>query len=242
MFEIDRIKAEKLKTEANSIADAAKSARRGHRNGTEVNTVRRRYNKFREKFNEFIKNNSNEESELSIDKVPSTAAFSGGGEMLDVVTNAEAAASALIKYEETSLDSKQEKKIKYSREGLSELDKMPIFKEDLSKSLDLLERGYYLGSVLIAGRLIDYSFSKILKDVDLQSGESKVEGIVRKLEEDDEIYESSDGKIVQALRTYRNLYSHNPGAEPDSDKSIMIIAGTIDYLKTLQKSDYTAYS
>lgn len=154
---------------------------------------------------------------------------------LDVMKRQAQAVITLLKTLINRLESQLESEampMKYNAELLSledEIKKLPdslvLYTEDIRKALNHFRRGCYLGSVMIAGRVVDVIIDKLKKkkgkDIDLDNAFRQLLG---------DKYKASE-KYVDALRLYRNKYAHNVGTNPTIPESIAILAGSVYLLK-----------
>lgn len=140
----------------------------------------------------------------------------------------------LEELESVSFEEEEEEELKQvSKEIEQELETdFPVLSSELYKSLDELRDGHLLASSLICGRIMDYALDKIGAAMKTDSVSDQLEHLAS----EDIIYESTEGKITDAIKQYRNMYAHEPGKHPDISDSLIILMGTTKFLKNIKES------
>lgn len=118
---------------------------------------------------------------------------------------------------------------------IQELNKqLPIYADDLNQSLDELRNGHYLASAMIAGRVIDHTIDQIKSSQSLGGPDE----VLNHLEEND-VVDSAEGQIMNAVKSYRNVYAHEVGKQPDLKETIIILLGCAKLLHNIQQANKT---
>lgn len=204
--------------------------------GKRVAALARDYNRFRKNANKILRN-TNIKEEATLDKI-SVPGKRGGSKIyieegeivLDrVKTNCRKVKEICSKIEEVSLPEEEERELKQLQEDIEELKntKFQKYAKDLEESLRAFRNTHFLGSALIAGRVLDVILDKLEGD----SRSEKIEFL-----ESRKILESkSGGKIVNAIKRYRNIYSHQVGEYPSLNEATIILVGTVDLVKRISE-------
>jgi|YelNatPaOPRAMG01_1025707.scaffolds.fasta_scaffold30489_2 hypothetical protein len=116
-----------------------------------------------------------------------------------------------------------EKKIKEEIEPI-----LPLFSTDLLESIKYFRSGYFLGSVLICGRIIVFFVEKVksqIPDISKIEPSQQWDAVINFLKEK-KIIKVEEGKmILEAIKLYRNKYSHIISEYPNLEESLLIIIG-----------------
>lgn len=135
----------------------------------------------------------------------------------------------------TTNDSSNESDYTEIEEEISELDKeLPLYAEDLQQSLIELENGHHLASAMIAGRVIDHTIDQIKSSQSLGGPDE----VLDRLEENG-VVDSNEGQIMNAVKSYRNVYAHEVGKSPDVKESFIILLGCAKLLHNIQSEGKT---
>ena len=133
----------------------------------------------------------------------------------------------------TPLSKEELKKLTPIREELEELSEvLPDinYERNLEEAIKEYEKGDYLASALISGRVIIYALNQIPK----KSDEEKVKflrekGIIEKGRKD--VHES----IIKASRRARNFFSHNIKVFPTPSEALSLLGDAIGILEIVSK-------
>jgi hypothetical protein len=118
---------------------------------------------------------------------------------------------------------------------ISEINaKLPLYANDLEKSLEELRSDHLLASALITGRVIDHTIDQIKSSQGLGGPEEVLDYL-----EDEGIVDSREGQITNAVKSYRNVYTHEVGKKPDVSESLIILLGTAKLLHNIQEAGKT---
>lgn len=120
-------------------------------------------------------------------------------------------------------------------EEISELNKeLPLYAEDLQQSLDELESGHHLASAMIAGRVIDHTIDQIKSSQSLGGPDEVLDQL-----EENGVVDSNEGQIMNAVKSYRNVYAHEVGKSPDVKETFIILLGCAKLLHNIQSASKT---
>lgn len=113
-------------------------------------------------------------------------------------------------------------------------DELPIYADDLEKSLDELRDGHYLASTMIAGRVIDHTIDQIKSSQQLGDPEEVLEHL-----ESNNIVDSTEGQITDSIKSYRDIFTHEIGKTPDLSETLIILLGCSKLLHSIQEEGKT---
>lgn len=133
-----------------------------------------------------------------------------------------------------SLSAKEKEELKVIKKDIEKMIEpiLPVCVMDLHKSLEEFNSGHYLASALICGRIIDVTINKLKKAL----GVSGIDEILSELNKMKVIEKGTEERVTRAIKQWRNIYSHQLGTYPDVTTSLIILAGTINLLKSIVKS------
>lgn len=109
---------------------------------------------------------------------------------------------------------------------------LPLYASDLELSINELECSHYLASVMISGRVIDYTLDQVKSSQRLGGPEE----VIKHLEEEG-IIDSPESKITASIKSYRNIHTHEIGKTPDSSEALIILAGCVKLLNNICEAD-----
>lgn len=110
-------------------------------------------------------------------------------------------------------------------------NELPIYANDLQKSISELESGHYLASAMIAGRVIDHTIDQIKSS----QGLGGPEDVLNHLRENN-IIDSREDKIADSIKSYRDVYAHEVGRVPDVNEALIILLGCSKLLHNIQEA------
>ena len=137
----------------------------------------------------------------------------------------------------------QEEELKSLKKLVKEIieQKLPEYAQDLSRAIDNFENGRLLESVLIAGRVINVGLSKINAKIPAEVKE-EMEKLSKKEKKDKWWKEAlkilnlefaEERKILEALKLYRDRFSHQVGVSPSIEETIVIISGSVNLIRKI---------
>ncbi|KAA0007625.1 MAG: hypothetical protein DRN19_01050 [Thermoplasmata archaeon] len=109
---------------------------------------------------------------------------------------------------------------------------LPEYASDLEKALDAFSNQNLTCSVLLAGRVIEVIWSKIKSKVKEEKGMK--EAVERKEPEWEDLRPyirdmvgRESEKVIQAIKLYRNKFSHRVGSYPTPEESLIMLSGAV---------------
>ena len=108
---------------------------------------------------------------------------------------------------------------------------LPLYANDLDQSLDELRSGHFLASVLITGRVIDSTLDQIKSSQRLGGPEEVLDHL-----EDDDIVDPGEGRVTEAVKLYRDEYTHEVGKAPEVSRTLIVLLGCTELLHNIQKA------
>lgn len=252
---MEQIELEALKSEAEAMVKICESNleelkrenKRDHEDHLRLNkgmnkterarTVKENYEEFRERCKRVLAEEPIESNMLpnKIDNQGRSLHRDPASFFQEVKLNSQRIKSIVSELKELKLPEDKEEELIDSEKEIEKVvrPKLPLYAEELSKSLNEFRSGHLLASSMIAGRIIDVALDKIGSKIDSNQTEDKIEY----LQENDITYESTDGNIVSAIKSYRNIYSHEIGKYPSIDESLIIFSGTSHLLKKIIENE-----
>ena len=113
-------------------------------------------------------------------------------------------------------------------------ERLPVYADDLNKSIDELRNDHYLASAMITGRVIDHTIDQIKSSKGL-GGPEEVLGHLEK----NDIIDSRENKITDSVKSYRDVYAHEVGQTPGLNEALIILLGCAKLLHNIQEAGKT---
>jgi len=116
---------------------------------------------------------------------------------------------------------------------------LPLFSHDLIESVKCFRNGELLGSVLICGRIIEFFIEKVGSQVSNNSKaepKQKSDAFYDFLKNKKVIDDEEGKKILEAIKSYRNKYSHDIKLHPDLGESLIILSGVTSLISKVAKN------
>ncbi|WP_414836418.1 hypothetical protein [Candidatus Nanohalococcus occultus] len=129
---------------------------------------------------------------------------------------------------QTSNDEAEQGYIGIKNEIVRIEDELPLYADELKKSLERLNDGHLLASVMITGRVIDYTLDQIKSSQQLGNPEEVLEHL-----DENNIADSEGIKITDTIKSYRDKYTHELGTIPPQTDAIIILAGCTKLLHNI---------
>lgn len=107
-------------------------------------------------------------------------------------------------------------------------DDLPVYSEELKISVEELRDGHLLASVMITGRVIDYTLDQIKSSQGLGGPEEVLEHL-----EDNNIADSGGVKVTDSIKSYRDKYTHEVGKMPPTTDAMIILLGCAKLLHNI---------
>jgi len=140
-----------------------------------------------------------------------------------------------LEEEMDSADDNGDEKYKGIEKEISGInEELPLYANELEQSLEELRNEHFLASVMITGRVIDYTIDQIKSSQGL-GGPKEVFDLL----EEKGIVDSREGKITEAIKSYRNVYTHEVGKNPDFSEAMIILLGCAKLLHNIQEAGKT---
>ena len=105
---------------------------------------------------------------------------------------------------------------------------LPVYSEELKKSVEELRDGHLLASVMITGRVIDYTLDQIKSSQQLGGPEEVLDYL-----ENNDIADSEGIQITDTIKSYRDKYTHELGATPPTTDAMIILVGCTKLLHNI---------
>jgi len=113
-------------------------------------------------------------------------------------------------------------------------ERLPLYSSDLNRSIESFRKGEFLGSALIAGRVLSVVLRKIERTLSKgNETEITIKEIKSFLTTKGVLEKSGGSKILEAMKLYRDELSHNVGTYPSPEECVIIINGTVFLLKKI---------
>lgn len=105
---------------------------------------------------------------------------------------------------------------------------LPVYADELKKSVEELEDNHLLASVMITGRVIDYTLDQIKSSQQLGGPEEVLEHL-----ENNNIADSEGIKITDTIKSYRDKYTHDLDTMPPPTDAMIILVGCTKLLHNI---------
>jgi uncharacterized protein YutE (UPF0331/DUF86 family) len=125
--------------------------------------------------------------------------------------------------------SKEYKEIEKEISGINE--ELPLYANELEQSLEEVRSDHLLASVMITGRVIDHTIDQIKSSQRLGGPDEVFEVLEQR-----GIMDSREGQITEAIKSYRNVYTHEVGKTPDVSEALIILLGCAKLLHNIQEA------
>jgi hypothetical protein len=140
-----------------------------------------------------------------------------------------------------ALTEEKEKELKSLEDKIKEEIEpvLPLFSHDLIESVKCFRNGEFLGSVLICGRIIEFLIEKVGSQVSNNSKaepKQKSDAFYDFLKNKKVIDDDEGKKILEAIKSYRNKYSHDIKLYPDLEESLIILSGVTSLISKVAKN------
>lgn len=109
---------------------------------------------------------------------------------------------------------------------------LPLYANDLEKSLEELRSDHLLASAMITGRVIDHTIDQIKSSQRLGGPEEVLDHL-----EENGIIDSREGQITESIKSYRDVYTHEVGKIPDVSETLIILLGCAKLLHNIQDAN-----
>ncbi|WP_231184709.1 DUF4145 domain-containing protein [Haladaptatus sp. DYF46] len=113
-------------------------------------------------------------------------------------------------------------------------EELPLYANDLEQSLEELRSDHLLASAMITGRVIDHTLDQIKSSQNLGGPKEVLDHL-----EEKGIVDSREGQITDAIKSYRNVYTHEIGKNPDISEALIILLGCAKLLHNIQEAGET---
>lgn len=109
------------------------------------------------------------------------------------------------------------------------LDNSSSISKNLKEAIRVQEDGHPEASALVAGKTIDFILDELKSELNAEDWEDAI----KKMEDDFNLENNTEGRISRAIKEYRNIYSHELDTVVETEDSYIVISGAIQLSKKI---------